>query len=66
MNELQAEATTKHPQGGGGSQPPGKKKRQKRVLRDVSRCLGRVPNGRRCEAARLRHSMYCVFHDPEM
>ena len=41
-------------------------KRQKRELEDGQRCRGRVPNGRRCEAAALKHGIYCVFHDPEM
>ncbi len=29
------------------------------------RCRGRLPNGRRCEAAVLKNSIYCVFHHPE-
>ena len=43
-----------------------KKKRRKRELEDAQRCRGRLPNGRRCEAAAMRHRIYCVFHDPEM
>lgn len=65
MKELRMEEAVKTPQGGGGSGRP-KRRRQKRTLREESRCLGRLPDGRRCEAARLRHSLYCVFHDPEM
>lgn len=62
MSELEEKAT---PQGGGGKESS-RKKRKSRLLLDAVRCEGRLQNGRRCEAARLRHSAYCVFHDPEM
>lgn len=65
MNEIEEMEEGQTPQGGGGGEPRGKK-RKKRVLADWARCLGRLPGGRRCEAARLHHSLYCVFHDPEM
>lgn len=52
--------------GGGVGERVKPKTRAKRQLDDLSRCRGRLPTGRRCEAARLRHSRYCVFHDPEM
>lgn len=41
------------------------KKRRKRQLREESRCAERLKGGRRCEAARVHGSRYCVFHDPE-
>ena len=62
MSELEEKET---PQGGGGSESS-PKKRKSRVLPDEVRCTARPLNGRRCEAARMRHSNYCVFHDPEM
>jgi len=65
MNNLEANEQAQTPQGGGGSQGSGKK-RKSRLLVDAVRCQGRLPNGRRCEAARLHRSAYCVFHDPEM
>ncbi len=66
MSELEPKDEPQTPQVGEGSQSPGKKPRKSRLLLDVVRCEGRLPNGRRCEAARLKHSLYCVFHDPEM
>lgn len=65
MSELETRDKAQTPQGGGGSvkaRPP----RKKRVLPAEVRCRGRLPTGRRCEAARLHRSAYCVFHDPEM
>src|SRR3972149_1774095 len=40
---------------GGGGSSGNRKKRKARLLA-----------ARRCEAARMRRSDYCVFHDPEM
>ena len=65
MSDLEEKEAVQTSQGGGVSQATAKR-RKKRVLAEASRCAGRLPTGRRCEAARLRHSSYCVFHDPEM
>ena len=65
MSELETKEQAPTPQGGGGEKGR-PRKRKSRLLLDAVRCEGRMPNGRRCEAARLRHSDYCVFHDPEM
>jgi len=65
MKELETKEEAPTPQGGGGgtkTKPP----RKKRVLPAEVRCRGRLPTGRRCEAARLHRTAYCVFHDPEM
>ncbi len=66
MKALEVEEGGQTPQGGGAAEKRQRKKRAKRTLSDLNRCVGRLPNGRRCEAASLRHSLYCVFHDLEM
>lgn len=67
MNELEEKTSAKTGEGGGGGAAAAVKKHRKRSLPpEHRRCSGRLPNGRRCEAASLRHSRYCVFHDPVM
>lgn len=60
MSEIEPESAEN--QGGGGSAAE-KKRRKKRVPQELWRCEMRLKNGRRCEAAKLRNSIYCVFHD---
>jgi len=65
MSEIEQETAEKQGEGGGGSQGK-RKKRKSRALPDYCRCKARTEKGKRCEAARMKHSVYCVFHDPKI
>ena len=51
---------------GRGKRGPDRWQRVRAMAEDMTRCISKNRRGKRCGASRLRWSVYCVFHDPEL